>query len=130
VADATVPRTRPDAMGHGAESPRLPVVRAVPSLPISLTILWATIVVGVSLFLAFGHVRVGAGNWINQRFAISEIWSRFLGYLAREGASPALVLAVAAAAMLTLVGAAVLLWLAFGLHDELPPPPMDTSGPG
>jgi hypothetical protein len=130
VADATVPRSRPDTLPLATESPRIAAVRAVPSLPISLTILWAAIVVGVALFLTFGSVRVGAGNWINRRFAVSEIWSRFLSYLAKEGASPALVLAVAAAALLTLLGAALLLWLAFGLRDELPPPPTDASGTG
>jgi hypothetical protein len=49
--------------------------------------------------------------------SLGQVWSRFLDYLAGLGASPALIVVVAAALGFTLIGAAYALWLAFSLHD-------------
>jgi hypothetical protein len=80
---------------------------------------------GLAAFLAVGSLRIGAGNWIGLRLPVRQIWARFLGYLADQGASPALVMAVVAAAAITLLGAAWALWLALALRDATPETPMD-----
>jgi hypothetical protein len=126
VANATVPRPRsqdslpltgePQVSGGAAR--RLP-------LPPGLIVLWAGIVLAIALFLLFGSVRVAAGNWLGRRLSVAEIWSRFLGYLANQGASPVIVGAVMAVAGLTLLTGAALLWLAVGLRDQSPDAPPD-----
>jgi hypothetical protein len=68
-------------------------------------------------FLALGSVRIGAGNWIGRRMPIRDIWSRFLEYLADQGASPVLVVAVTAALAVAAVATGFTLWLALALRD-------------
>jgi hypothetical protein len=89
-------------------------------MPVSLGIVvaWTATVVAIAVFLVFGMVEIGAGNWLGRRLGVAEIWSRFLGYLASQGASPLTVLLVAAAAALSLVTAALVLWLALTLRDQ------------
>jgi hypothetical protein len=82
-------------------------------------------VVALAAFLVFGSLRIGAGNWIGRRMPVHEVWTRFLGYLADQGASAPLVMAVVAAAAATLIVAACHLWLAFSLQDERPQAPVD-----
>jgi hypothetical protein len=91
--------------------------RSVLALPRALTLLWAGIVIAIAGFIALGSVRIGAGNWIGLRLPVREIWSRFIDYLVGEGASPAMVLVVTAAAAFALVGAACVLWLSFSVKD-------------
>ena len=96
-------------------------------MPIGLIALWAAIVLAIVLFLFFGTVHVGAGNWIGRHLSVPEIWSRFLGYLANQGASTLIIAAVVAAAGLSLLTGGVLLGLAFGLRDQPPEAPHDNS---
>jgi len=110
-----------------AEAPSEPVARAFPALPRLLMVLWAGSVVATVGFLVFGTLRIGAGNWIGRRMPIRLIWSRFLGFLTDLGASGPLIFLVAAAAVASLVIAAVALWLALGLHNAPSEPAADTS---
>ena len=87
-------------------------------VPRPLSLLWAGIVVAIIAFLVLGTVRIGAGNWIGLRLPVRRIWARFTTYLVEEGASGAMVVGVAAAALLALLGSAVVLWLAFALRDH------------
>ena len=91
-------------------------------------ILWAGLVVATGGFLAFGTLRIGAGNWIGRRMPVLEIWSRFLDFLADHGASGMLIFIVTAAAVAALVIAAVALWLALALRDAPPEPAADIGG--
>jgi hypothetical protein len=101
----------------------------VPALSRPLVVLWAGIVVAIAAFLAFGSVRIGAGNWIGLRLPVREVWSRFIDFLVGEVASPALVLVVSAVAAISLIGAGCVLWLAFSLKDApREPAPDDTAG--
>jgi hypothetical protein len=92
----------------------------MPAMPRPLAVLWAGMVIALIAFLAFGSLRIGAGNWIGRRMPVRNVWSRFLEYLTDQGASPALVTVVVAAAAVTLVTAAYLLWLSFSLEDQRP----------
>jgi hypothetical protein len=56
---------------------------------------------------------------------IREVWMQFLGYLTGQGASPVVVLAVAIAVALSLVGGAALVWLAFTVKKPPPESPPD-----
>ena len=94
--------------------------RLVPPLPRPLAILWLAIVGGLAIFLVFGSLRVGAGNWFGRQLAVREIWTRFLGYLRDQGASTVVVVAVSVLAGLTVVLAAYCLWLALALRDASP----------
>jgi hypothetical protein len=89
-------------------------------------ILWAGIVLATAGFLATGRLRVGAGNWIGRRLPAREIWSRYLDFLTDHGASGSLVFFVTAAAIATLVIAALALWLALALRDAPPESTADT----
>jgi hypothetical protein len=130
MADLTVPQTRGDGLG----APELGITPATVerALPVGnrlLLVLWAFIVAALAVFLVFGSVRIGAGNWIGRRMPIREIWARFLGFLADQGASPALVVLVTAAAAIALVAAGYVVWLAFALHDApAPVPDGDATG--
>ncbi len=113
---------RPEELPLPAPSvaaPSPPVARRVlPTLPRPLALLWAAMVAGVVLFLAFGSLRVGAGLFEGRRLPVREIWSRFVSFLIEQGASPLMVGVVTVLAALTLVGAAVALWLALGLRNS------------
>ncbi|MGH2614105.1 MAG: hypothetical protein ACRDJC_02600 [Thermomicrobiales bacterium] len=118
MADITVTGARRDEAPALSEEPATAgVARAMPALSRPLAVLWAGIVVAIAAFLAFGSVRIGAGNWAGLRMPVREIWTRFIDFLVGEGASPTLVILVTAAAAVTLAGAAGALWLAFSLKD-------------
>jgi hypothetical protein len=104
------------------------VARADLALPRALVLFWALMVAALLAYLAFGTVRLGAGNWIGRRMPLREVWTRFLEYLTNQGASPGIVLAVTAAAGLSLVGAGCVLWLAFGLRDSPSEQAVDDEG--
>jgi hypothetical protein len=87
-------------------------------VPLGIVAAWAAMVGAMAVLLVFGTVEIGAGNWLGRQLGITEIWSRFLGYLASQGASPLIVLLVATAAALSLVTAALILWLALTLRDQ------------
>jgi hypothetical protein len=128
VADLTVPQTRGDDLG----APELGITpatveRALPAVNRPLLVLWAVIVAALAVFLAFGSVSVGAGNWIGRRMPVREIWARFLSFLADQGASPALIVLVTAAAAIALVTASYVVWLAFALRDAPAPVPDDAT---
>jgi hypothetical protein len=89
-------------------------------------VLWAGSVLATVGFLAFGTLRIGAGNWIGRRMPVRVIWSRFLEFLTDLGASGPLIFLVAAAAIAALVLSAVALWLALGLRDAPREPVADT----
>ena len=110
-----------------AEAPAEPAARSFPALPRLLMVLWAGSVLATVGFLVFGTLRIGAGNWIGRRMPIRLIWSRYLNFLTDLGASGPLIFLVAAAAVATLVIAAVALRLALGLHDAPSEPAADTS---
>lgn len=118
MADATVSRPRHE------ESLSAPVDRddgivagAPPRRTRPLLILWTALVVLLGAFLLIGSVRIGAGNWIGRRMSVPEIWSRFLDYLADQGASPAIVALVVITAAITVIGGAGLVLVAFGVRD-------------
>ena len=127
MADITVARAQHEEMRTlPAEVPAEPVARSFPVLPRWLMILWAGSVLATVGFLAFGTLRIGAGNWIGRRMPVRVVWSRFLDFMTDLGASGPLIFLVTAAAVATLVVAAVALWLALGLRDAQPAPPADT----
>jgi len=118
VVDATIsPTTREESHALGSDAPHVPVQRFIPATRRVLAIVWGGLMLGLIAFIAFATVRVGAGNWIGSRRPVREIWSGFTAYLVEEGASPILVTGVTAAAVLTVLGAGVVLWLAFALED-------------
>ncbi len=128
MADATVATARRnEVLAPAAEEPRETVAAAIPAVCRPLAFLWAAMVLATVAFLLLGSLRVGAGNWIGRRMPVREIWARFLGYLADQGASAALVMAVIAAAGVALAAAAIAAWLAFGLKDARPEPAADDS---
>jgi hypothetical protein len=128
VADLTVTHAqREETRTQPAEAPAEPVARSLPPLPRLLMVLWAGSVLAMVGFLVFGTLRIGAGNWIGRRMPIRLIWSRFLDFLTNLGASGTLIFLVAAAAVATLIIAAVGLWLALGLQNAPPEPAADTS---
>src|SRR5688500_19535381 len=110
-----------------AEAPAEEVARPFPVLPRSLMILWAGMVLATAGFLVTGRLRIGAGNWIGRRMPAREIWSRYLDFLTDHGASGVLVSVVTAAAIATLVIAAIAFWLALALRDAPPESAADTS---
>jgi hypothetical protein len=127
VADITVAHAqREETRALPAETPAEQVARSFPALPRLLVVLWTGSVLAMVGFLAFGTLRIGAGNWIGRRMPVRVIWSRFLEFLTDRGASGPLIFLVAAAAVATLVIAAVALWLALGLRDVPAEPAADT----
>jgi hypothetical protein len=118
VADVTVARgQREDMRTLPAEAPADPTARPFPALPRLLVILWVGSVLATVGFLAFGTLRIGAGNWIGRRMSIHVVWSRYLDFLTGLGAPGPLIYIVAAAAIAALVLSAVALWLALSLRD-------------
>lgn len=130
MAEVTVGSSpREDALDRAAPPAVAPATRTAPVLVRVLAILWAVLVAASVVFFAVGSVRIGAGNWIGRTMDVREIWSRFVSYLVREGASSMMVAAVTAAAAISLISGAVLLWLAFGVKDApAGPAPDDPSG--
>jgi hypothetical protein len=110
-----------------AEAPADEVARLFPALPRSLMVLWAGLVVATGGFLVTGRLRIGAGNWIGRRMPAREIWSRFLDFLADHGASGPLIPIVTAAAIASLLIAALAFWLALALRDAPPESAADIS---
>ncbi len=127
MADITVARAqREETRTLPAEAPAEPVARSFPALPRLLMVLWAGSVLATVGFLAFGTLRIGAGNWIGRRMPVRVIWSRFLEFLTDLGASGPLIFLVATAAIAALVLSAGALWLALGLRDAPREPVADT----
>jgi hypothetical protein len=128
VADVTVARAQREEMVRlPAEAPADEVARLFPALPRSLIVLWAGLVVATGGFLVTGRLRIGAGNWIGRRMPAREIWSRFLDFLADHGASGPLIPIVTAAAIASLLIAALAFWLALALRDAPPESAADIS---
>jgi hypothetical protein len=128
VADVTVARAQREEMVRlPAEAPAGEVARLFPALPRSLIVLWAGLVVATGGFLVTGRLRIGAGNWIGRRMPAREIWSRFLDFLADHGASGPLIPIVTAAAIASLLIAALAFWLALALRDAPPESAADIS---
>lgn len=119
MTDATVPTVSRD------ERVTLPAERAAeepgassPRRSRALLALWAALVLLLVAFLWFGSVRIGAGNWVGRRMDVPAIWDRFTGYLADQGATPALVTTVTLAAVVALAGSALVVLLAFTMRDD------------
>ena len=128
MADVSIARAqREEMLPLAAERPAQAAARSFPVLPRSLMVLWAGMVLVTGGFLLTGTIRIGAGNWIGRRMPVRVIWSRFLDFLTDRGAAGPLIFLVAAAAIATLVIAAVALWLALGLHDAPSESAADTS---
>ncbi|MCC2629657.1 MAG: hypothetical protein K0S14_3307 [Thermomicrobiales bacterium] len=128
MADVTVARAQREEMVRlPAEAPAGEVARLFPALPRSLIVLWAGLVVATGGFLVTGRLRIGAGNWIGRRMPAREIWSRFLDFLADHGASGPLIPIVTAAAIASLLIAALAFWLALALRDAPPESAADIS---
>jgi hypothetical protein len=128
VANVTVARAQREEMVRlPAEAPADEVARLFPALPRSLMVLWAGLVVATGGFLVTGRLRIGAGNWIGRRMPAREIWSRFLDFLADHGASGPLIPIVTAAAIASLLIAALAFWLALALRDAPPESAADIS---
>jgi hypothetical protein len=128
VADVTVARAQREELPPlPAEAPAQAAVRPFPALPRSLMILWAGLVLATGGFLVAGTLRIGAGNWIGRRMPVREIWSRFLAFLTDLGAPGPLLLFVTATAIVSLLVAALALWLALALRNAPPEPATDTS---
>ena len=129
MADVTVARAqREEMLPLAAERPAKAAARSFPVLPRSLMILWAGMVLVTGGFLLTGTMRIGAGNWIGRRMPVHEIWSRFLGFLTDLGASGPLILLVTAAAIVSLLVAALAFWLALALRDTPPESAADDLG--
>jgi hypothetical protein len=128
VADVSVARAqREEMLPLAAERPAKAAARSFPVLPRSLMILWAGMVLVTGGFLLTGTIRIGAGNWIGRRMPVPEIWSRFLSFLTDLGASGPLILLVTAAAIISLLVAALAFWLALALRDTPPESAAETS---
>jgi hypothetical protein len=128
VSEATVETIRTEAVrasrqDAAGEQPS----RLIPPLPRHLALLWLAFAIATAGFLAVGSIVVRAGDWIDQPLRVRDVWSRFLRYLVDQGASPALVVVVAAAATIALLGAAYALWLALALEDQQPVPASDDA---
>ena len=124
MADATVTQGRreePLPLSKEPAAVAAPRMRTLATRPLAL--LWSGIVIAIVLFLAFGTVRIGAGNWIGLRMPVRRIWGQFTRYLTEQGASAAMVAGVTAVAAVSLLGAAVVLWLAFAVEDARDDPP-------
>ena len=129
MADVTVPRARHDGPLALPEEPKTETAaHADLALSRPLVLLWVTMVAALLAYLLFGTVRFGAGNWIGRRMPLREVWTRFLEYLTNQGTSPAVILAVTAAAGITAVGIGCALWLALGLRDFPSEQPVDDQG--
>jgi hypothetical protein len=127
VADATVPRPRQDdalSLPEELQKARVPLLSR---LPLRLAMLWLGLVLLLAAFLAFGSVRIGAGNWIGRRMPVSQIWAHFLQFLADQGFADWTIVLVAITAIFALVGSAYLLWLAFALPNANHAQPSDDS---
>lgn len=130
MADATAPPARQE---DALELPRVaarerPLVAAGASLGPLLA--WGAFAAALGMFLRFGSVRVEAGNWDGRRMRVSQIWDRFLDFLAGQGATPAAIAVVTAATILSLIGGLILVWLAMRLRDQTAAlQPDDSSGP-
>jgi hypothetical protein len=121
VVEVTVARAqRDDVLERPSEASAEGVASSIPVLARPLVVLWGGLVLGIVAYLAFGSLRIGAGNRIGRRIPVREIWSNFSAYLADQGASSALVVAVMAVAAIALIAAVAALWLAFGLRDAYP----------
>lgn len=128
MADVTVAQPqREELLTLPAEAPAGRGARPFPTLPRSLMILWAGLVLVTGGFLVAAKLRIGAGHWIGRRLPAREVWSRFLGFLTDHGATGPLILIVTAAAIAALVIAALALWLALALRDAPPESAADIS---
>ena len=128
MADVSVARAqREEMLPLAAERPAKAAARSFPVLPRSLKILWAGMVLVTGGFLLTGTIQIGAGNWIGRRMPVREIWSRFLSFLTDLGASGPLILLVTAAAIMSLLVAALAFWLALALRDTPPESAAETS---
>lgn len=85
--------------------------------PLVLAAGWLLFTVGLAWFIYAGSVRVGAGHWTGQRLRVRVIWSRFLDFLADQGANSLVAGLVILMAVLTLLGSLALLWWALGNDD-------------
>jgi hypothetical protein len=131
VAEATVPRTRPqEPVSRAKVKPSRAVLPGDLRLRPNLLFIWIACLLGIGAFVGFGAVRIGAGHWIYSRLAVREIWSRFPGYLTNQGMSQNFISLIAAALVLAVLGAALLLWLALALRDEPPDTRDDTAAMG
>ena len=128
MADVTVARAqREEMLTRPAEAPANEIAGPFPTLPRSLMILWAGLVLAIGGYFVTGRLRIGAGYWIGRRMPAREIWSRFLDFLTDHGASGSLILIVTAAAIVALVIAALAFWLALALRDAPPESAADIS---
>ena len=119
MAEATVPRTRRQESIAHAEKKRQRV--SVPGnwrLRPDLLTIWVALVIGAGVFVRFGTVEIGAGNWLGRAFGVREIWSRFPAYLTIQGFSQNVITLIVAALGLACLGSAVLLWLSLALRND------------
>ena len=115
VEQARSETTRPPANDAAAQAAQ----SAISTLPSWRAALWLGITLVAVALIAFGSIEIGAGAWIGRRLPVREIWSRFNRFLVDQGASPAVIVAVSAAAALALVAAGYALWLALTLEDRV-----------
>jgi hypothetical protein len=128
VAEAAATRAVREESRLPAEPVALPAVSSVPVASRVLLALWVLIVAAIAVYLVAGTARVGAGFWIGRRMPVRVIWTDFLGWLADQGASPLLVGAIVATALVSLVLMAAVLWVAFTLRDAPSPVAPDDAG--
>ncbi|HZH07328.1 MAG TPA: hypothetical protein VEY69_11685 [Lautropia sp.] len=94
----------------------------VPGRALALSAGWLVFSVGLAWFIYAGSVRVGAGHWLGQRLRVRVIWTRFLAFLADQGANSLMVGLVVFMALVTLLGSLAVLWWVLGQRDDGEPP--------
>ena len=94
----------------------------VPGRALALSAGWLVFSVGLAWFIYAGSVRVGAGHWLGQRLRVRVIWTRFLAFLADQGANSLMVGLVVIMALVTLLGSLAVLWWVLGQRDDGEPP--------
>lgn len=71
-------------------------------------------------YLVAGSVQIEAGTRSGVWYRTETIWSDFTAFLERQGASPAMVVAVTGIATLSVLGSCLLIGLAFALRNDDP----------
>lgn len=75
----------------------------------------------VAILLAYfvaGSVGIEAGPRTGVRYRVATIWSDFVAYLTRQGASLQLVILVTCLAVASVIGSCLLIGLAFATRDD------------
>lgn len=120
MIEATAGTARDDSRVAASAAPTVDRRAVAQRRPLVVAVTWLLFTIGLVWFIYAGAVRVGAGQWYGQRLRVRVIWSRFVDFLADKGATAIMVGLVGVAAIATLIGSLLLLWMVLRLRESDP----------